>query len=334
MVDWTRVHSHRAPARAARAPPDADPHDRDRDRRPPADRPANRPALHLRVARARHPDRGPARGRRRLSHSARLPAPAAHARRRRGGRRRARGRRGGPARAGRFHGVDRRSAREDPPRPPGRPAPPGGGARGDARLHDGSTGRSRGRGRDGAAAGRCDPAAPAAPSRVPGVLGRADAARAEPARARRPLRPLVPGRVRPRPRRHAHLPRRPDAACRHRQGGGRRSSGGIRRRRLHQPLARAHALAARGGGAARRPARGGDAAPARDLGGAVRGRRRHPASHARGLARVDGRRPRGARLRLHDPRAGRASRERSRLVGGSPPRRPTMGEDAVAGALR
>ena len=52
------------------------------------------------------------------------------------------------------------------------------------------------------------------------LLGRAHAARAEPVRPGRARRALVPGRLRPRARRPAHVPRRSHDERRHRRAGG------------------------------------------------------------------------------------------------------------------
>ena len=102
-------------------------------------------------------------------------------------------------------------------------APPGRGARGDARLHRGSA-RAAAPVRGDAALLLADAIRRRRRLRaaLPHVLGRGERARAQPARARRPLRPLVPGRVRPRPRRPAHVPGRPDVARGHRGGAGAR----------------------------------------------------------------------------------------------------------------
>ena len=80
-----------------------------------------------------------------------------------------------------------------------------------ARVHRGGDHGRAGRRRDPAPARRCDP--PPAPTAyvVHVVLRGSAAARAQPVRARRARGALVPGRARPRPRRAAHVPRRPDA---------------------------------------------------------------------------------------------------------------------------
>ena len=88
----------------------------------------------------------------------------------------------------------------------------------------------------------------------------------------------------------------------------------IRRGRPREPLARARALDVGGRGAAELLAGGGGRAPAAHARGARPGRRADAAPDARRLARLDGGRARRARLRLRDPRAGRARRERQALA--------------------
>ena len=163
----------------------------------------------------------------------------------------------------------------------------------------------------GAPARRRDPPPPAGAHRLSHVRRRRVGARGQPVRPRRPPRPLVPRRARPPARRPAHLPGRPDR-------GGRQL---VDTAALAPPadfdpvehVTRSLAsvpwkwevevlldLTVRRGGAAH---------PA-DAGRARRRSRRHAAADARRLARLDGDRPRRARLRLHDPAAGRAAGER------------------------
>ena len=117
------------------------------------------------------------------------------------------------------------------------------------------------------------------------------------------------------PRRPAHVPRRSHAAARvvaraARVAAARR----LRRRRAREPR---RSPACRGDGRSRccstsRSTRPRRACPRRSR-SSRRGRPDAPA-HARQLARLDGGRARRARLRLQDPRAGRAARERGALA--------------------
>ena len=81
---------------------------------------------------------------------------------------------------------------------------------------------------------------------------------------------------------------------------------GLRPRRARDPIARERALEVGGRGAARPAGRRGGAAHPADARRARRRSRRHAAADARRLARLDGDRPRRARLRLHRS-AGRTS---------------------------
>ena len=80
-------------------------------------------------------------------------------------------------------------------------------------------------------------------------------------------------------------------------------TGGIRSGRTRTSVAGASPVAVGSGGAARPAAGASVGAPADHAGRARAGGRGDAPPHARELARLDGRRPRRARLRLHDPAA-------------------------------
>ena len=198
--------------------------------------------------------------------------------------------------------LGRRSAREDPPRPPRRPAPARRGARGDARLH--------GVARRGSAPVGGETvlllAEAITPRRRLRMTYRSYAGE-ETERELSPLGLVVhTGRwylagVRPRPRRPAHVPRRPDPpAARSSTEPADAAARRLRRGRLRLDVARADAVALRGGGRARPSARGGRAPCSGDARRADRGRGGNAASDSRRLARLGRERARRPRLRLHD----------------------------------
>ena len=95
--------------------------------------------------------------------------------------------------------------------------------------------------------------------------GGRDPSRAQPTRPRRPFGTVVPGVLRPSPRRSAHVPRGPDAPRAGHERDGGRSSRRVRRRDVREHVARPRSLGVGGRGRPRAPGRGGSAARASTL---------------------------------------------------------------------
>ena len=311
------AHADLAAARAAGDAPGAAAHDRPRDRAAARDRRPHRPALHRGAAGARHPRRGPARRRRRLPRAPRLPPAAADAERRRGGRRRAR-----PDRRARARPLD-----------------------GEAEPVDGALAkilrvlpaplRSQVEALE-QTLGFTAPPRSAAPVGGAVALTLADAIRRR-RRVRFAYRSFSGEATRREVSPHGlvvHAGRWYLAAYDHGREDLRTfrvdrmtsAASTMHARRSRPPAEGFDAVAHVSLSLARVPwtwevevlldlplERGGRASPA-DARRARAGRRPDAAAHARQLARLDGRGARRARLRLRDPRAGRAPRERAALA--------------------